>query len=79
MATKKKPKLPNKNIVKTMINPKEKEEIKPKKEKKEKVQRYVRIDKVKAMESKGWKVIEEKSEKKLGVRTNASDLILMEK
>lgn len=47
-----------------------------------KLRRYVRADKVNAMKAKGWKEIVEPKDKhgrKLDVRTNMSDLILMEK
>ena len=85
MATKKKPKVPDKKITKSLS-------VKPKKEVK-KDRRYVAERNLKKMLKEGWKEVKEPQGRKLGVKTSAlgkskyepgvepisSDLILMEK
>jgi len=63
----------NRDIVKDMTTPRKKSS---------KLRRYVRSDKVDVMKAKGWKEVKEPKDdhgRKLGVITNMSDLILMEK
>lgn len=71
MALKKKPKLPDKKIVKEMLKPKP--EVK-------KAQRFVSINNVAQYKKQGWK---ESPAKKgyniLGAKSYTSDLVLMEK
>ena len=59
-----------------------KEVIVPKKVEEKKVQRYVSLRNIDKMKKQGWKEVslkKDKHDRVLGVKTNSSDLILMEK